>query len=190
MIRFNRKLGIYPEFSSMHPCSVRYKGITYGNSEAAFQAQKTGTEIDIRFQSMSGFDAKKYGKKVPLRGDWEDVKYGIMKDVVLAKFQQNTVLWNLLDQTGNEWIIEDNTWHDCNWGMCTCSRCSKRKAKNMLGLAIMEVRAIMRGEPTCDVTFILDGKPFTLNLWGEEVQVYKDVNKWDMLVDTICRHGK
>lgn len=39
----------------------------------------------------------------------------------------------------NEDIVENNTWHDNFWGVCTCPRCSERDA-NVLCIIFSKVR--------------------------------------------------
>lgn len=39
----------------------------------------------------------------------------------------------------NEDIVENNTWHDNFWGVCTCPRCSERGA-NVLGIILSKAR--------------------------------------------------
>lgn len=120
----------------------------YGSSEAAWQAQKTlDLGVRKRFENYTPGGAKKMGRRVTLRPDWEDVKYQLMVDVCYAKFSQNEDLKEKLLSTGSEEIIENTTgWHDNIWGNCECPRCESKEGKNLLGKALMEVRSILRAE--------------------------------------------
>lgn len=128
----------YYFLSNFYKCLVSYNDITYCNAEAAFQAQKT-FDIDIRkqFSTMSPREAKKQGRKISLRKDWEDVKVDIMRDIVLAKFEQNPELLDKLLETDGMYLIEGNNWGDKIWGMVD------NKGMNLLGNILMETREIL-----------------------------------------------
>lgn len=131
----NEFRGQYDFLSNFYPAEVKYEGITYQNNEAAFQAQKvTDYREQEQFRLVSPSDAKKLGRKVKLRSDWEQVKDDIMYQIVKAKFTQNEDLKQKLIDTGNSELIEGNTWNDTYWGMC------RGKGKNMLGKILMRVR--------------------------------------------------
>ena len=84
--------------SNFYPAKVTYEGIEYATSEHAYQAAKT---LDI-FQrhnvaaQPTPAAAKKYGKAVSMRSDWDDVKVGIMEEIVYLKFTQNENLMDML----------------------------------------------------------------------------------------------
>lgn len=89
---------------------VEYKGLWYLNNEAAFQAQKCMTEEEKQpFTQLEPSKAKRLGRQVPLRPDWEKVKVEIMAEIVQAKFTQNSWLATRLLATGDQEIIEGNT---------------------------------------------------------------------------------
>ena len=85
-------------------------------------------------------EAKRLGRRVRLRSDWEQVKYDVMLDVVRAKFNQHPDLAQKLLATGDEELVEGNDWGDTYWGVCN------GRGKNMLGKILMRVRAELRGE--------------------------------------------
>lgn len=142
MIKFNRKFGIYSEFSNFYRCRVVYDGGVYRSSEAAWQAQKTlDPDLRKKFETLSPSYAKKMGRYISLRPDWEDIKYQLMVDVCYAKFSQNKELKEKLLSTGDEVLVEDTTgWHDNIWGNCECPRCMHKEGRNLLGKALMTVR--------------------------------------------------
>lgn len=129
--------GKYYFLSNFYPAKVTYEGFTYKNNEAAFQAQKV-LSIDGKsaFTELSPADAKKKGRRVRLRPDWEQVKDGIMEEIVRAKFTQNPDLKQQLLLTGNAELIEGNTWNDCYWGVDARSGIGQ----NHLGKILMKVR--------------------------------------------------
>lgn len=122
--------------------NVEYKGLTYSNNEAAFQAQKTPYEtIKLGFTTMNPAESKVSGRKLHLRPDWDEVRDQIMYEIVLAKFTQNPDLKAKLLATGDEEIIEGTTgWHDNYWGNCECINCKDIPGQNHLGQTLMRVR--------------------------------------------------
>lgn len=127
--------GKYHFLSNFHHAYVVHEGILYENNEAAFQANKL--KDVLKRNSFSHLDpslAKRKGRRVNLRDDWEDIKDNVMYEVCLAKFTQNPHLKSKLLETGDSILIEGNTWNDTYWGVC------KGKGKNMLGKILMKVR--------------------------------------------------
>ena len=87
--------------------------MTYGTNEAAFQAQKCVTEEEkLPFTEYGPSKSKGMGRKVLLRPDWEQVKVGIMEEIVRAKFIQHPELARLLICTGDKILAEGNHWGD------------------------------------------------------------------------------
>lgn len=126
-------VGEYRFLSNFYEASVIYNGITYRNNEAAFQAQKT-LENRERFSNMNPSEAKRAGRRVKLRPDWEEIKFNEMYNIVKAKFIQNHDLLVMLLNTGNEELIEGNNWGDRIWG------CVNGVGQNNLGKILMKVR--------------------------------------------------
>ena len=121
--------------SNFYSAPVTYNGLTYSNNEAAFQAQKCIDENDrARFVGLNPTDAKKLGRSVNLRKDWEQIKRSVMEDVVRAKFKQNPDLSEKLRATKGLYLEEGNTWGDRVWGTVNGS------GANMLGIILMKVR--------------------------------------------------
>lgn len=122
--------------SNFYPVEIKLDGIVYPNAETAFQAQKTLDVEERRKFSMlkNPVQAKRLGRKVKLRDDWEEVKLDIMTEVVSQKFLQHPHLIEMLLQTGDEELIEGNKWGDRFWGVC------KDKGENHLGNILMKIR--------------------------------------------------
>ncbi|CAL5990112.1 NADAR_family protein [Hexamita inflata] len=124
--------GEHAFLSNFYECQLTYNNFTYLNVEAAFQAQKCpGSES--RFTNLLPSPAKKLGRKVDLRPDWEKVKVQIMREILKIKFQ-NEELKEKLKATKEAELIEGNTWGDTFWGV------SRGNGKNMLGKLLMEIR--------------------------------------------------
>jgi len=141
----NEFVGKYRFLSNFDDKEVTYKGLTFLNSEACFQAQKSLTETGKSvFTIMNPSDAKKLGRKVKLRKDWEKVKADIMLEIVRAKFSQNKDIAKKLLDTGDQDLTEGNTWHDNYFGVCSCDRCINETKRNVLGKVLMIVRKELR----------------------------------------------
>ena len=131
--------GQYRFLSNFYSCTFTYNGITYQSSEAAFQAQKvTDEDYRLKFSNLNPGEAKKLGRYVPLRSDWEEVKDDIMFEVVLAKFTSNSELQEKLLETGCEELVEGNTWGDQYWGKVN------GVGQNKLGQILMHVRTLLK----------------------------------------------
>jgi len=127
--------------SNFYPASVSMDGMTFQNSEAAYQAQKCLNAMDkFQFCNLSPRDAKKLGRKVQLLPDWEDIKDDVMARILSLKFRQHLDLGNLLIATGDAELIEGNHWRDTYWGVCD------GVGKNRLGELLMQVRTELRQE--------------------------------------------
>ncbi len=122
--------------SNFYESDVTYGGITYRNNEAAFQAQKTTNKfIRMKFHQLNPSDAKKLGRQVHLREDWEQIKDQVMYEICKAKFEQNPDLRAKLLATGDEILVEGNTWGDRIWGAV------HGVGENRLGRILMRVRS-------------------------------------------------
>jgi ribA/ribD-fused uncharacterized protein len=92
-------------------------------------------------------EAKRMGRKVNLRVDWEEHKKGVMLKVVRLKFRQSKKLFHQLLATGKEELIEGNFWHDNVWGNCLCPKCRHIPGQNLLGKLLMQVRRELSQQP-------------------------------------------
>lgn len=131
----NEFRGPYYFLSNFYEAPVTWNSITYRNNEAAFQSAKTN-DIVVRktFATMDPSTAKREGRRVALRPDWEEVKYQVMYEICLAKFIQNSELRERLLATGDEYLEEGNTWGDRTWGTVN------GQGNNRLGKILMQVR--------------------------------------------------
>lgn len=125
--------GKYYGFSNFGPGEVTVFGYKFDNGEAAFHSQKDPSRA-AEFVGLNPSEAKKLGRRVKLRPDWEQVKDSIMEKVVFAKFSQNEDLKQLLLATGDAELIEGNTWGDMYWGQVNGI------GLNKLGKILMKVR--------------------------------------------------
>lgn len=135
----NEFRGKYYFLSNFYEAPVTWNGLTYLNNEAAFQSAKTFSDREC-FTNLDPSSAKKLGRKVQLRSDWENVKDDVMYEICKAKFSQNTELKKGLLSTGNENLEEGNTWGDKIWGTV------HGIGENRLGKILMRIREELRNE--------------------------------------------
>lgn len=118
---------------------VELDGVSYSSVEHAYQAAKT-LDLEARERIRAAKDpgaAKRLGKGVVLRADWQQVRVQVMRDLVRQKFQQPYLAQKLLD-TGDQELVEGNWWGDTFWGVC------KGKGENHLGKILMDTRQELR----------------------------------------------
>ena len=138
VIRFRED---YMFLSNFYEAPLIYDGIPYLSSEAAFQAQKCMmVEERHAFSELRTGEAKRTGRQIPLRPDWEEVKRDVMEGIVRAKFSQNPELAKMLLDTGDQILLEGNTWHDTYWGMDL----KTHEGENHLGRILMKIRQELR----------------------------------------------
>lgn len=127
--------------SNFAACEIEYNGHKYKTTEHAFQAAKADNEEERQWvaDAATPGEAKRRGRQVHLRKDWEVVKDQIMLDIIRIKFQNPDMRWRLVKS--RDWILcENNYWHDNYWGNCTCERCQDIFGQNRLGNILMQVR--------------------------------------------------
>lgn len=130
--------GQYYWLSNFYEVPVVYNGRRYFSSEAAFRAAKCpGRENE--FAVLSPSQAKRLGRRTNLRGDWDLVKDEIMYEICKQKFLQNPDLLRKLLATGDEQLVEGNTWGDTYWGVCNGA------GQNRLGQILMQIRQELKG---------------------------------------------
>lgn len=127
--------GDYFFLSNFYETPVVCQGIEYRNNEAAFQAQKTlNMSVRKTFANMNPSQAKRAGRDLQLRPDWESVKVRVMREVVKSKFAQHPDLAQALVDTGSAYLEEGNDWGDRIWGTVNGS------GSNLLGQILMQTR--------------------------------------------------
>lgn len=128
--------GKYEFLSNFHMSGVMMDGYMYPSVEHAYQAAKVLSVKERRRirECPTPGQAKRLGRKVKLRRDWEDVKINIMQSLVDDKFRRHASLTIYLLETGKSTLIEGNTWGDRFWGKY------KGKGENHLGKILMKTR--------------------------------------------------
>lgn len=133
--------GPYRFLSNFWSSAVVLDGHSYRTVEHAFQAAKTNDE-DARRRIRNEHDAaaaKRKGRSVDLREDWEEVKLDVMEGLLRQKFGTEPLKSKLL-KTGKATLIEGNWWGDKYWGVCD------GKGENHLGKLLMKIREELRIE--------------------------------------------
>ena len=133
--------------SNFYERPVTYDGITYKNNEAAFQAQKCISYEDRKqFSVLNASEAKRLGRKVSLRPDWESIKVDVMTDIVHAKFEQNKDLAEKLCNTDTAFL---------------------GNGKNLLGHILMSERDYLKGQMKYnDIEKLLDDMEYAFTVKG------------------------
>jgi ribA/ribD-fused uncharacterized protein len=120
--------------SNFTAVEVVLDGVTYPSTENAYQAAKTlDAKERVQFESIPSGKAKRAGKSITIRPDWDDVKLSVMEDLNRKKYSIEPFRRKLL-LTGNRYIQEGNSWGDTFWGVC------KGQGENHLGNIIMSIR--------------------------------------------------
>ena len=139
----------YEGFSNFDPVVIYYMHYNYPTLEHAYVASKSFDGLFHHRISKVPADkaglAKRMGREVKLRGDWEKVKVRLMERFLRQKFSYEKFR-NLLLSTGDEILVEGNWWHDNYWGNCHCNKCKDIEGQNMLGRLLMKIREDLKKE--------------------------------------------
>ena len=119
-------------------------GRRYPTAEHAYQCQKARDAKEALWieDSPTPGEAKRRGRKVAMRPDWDTVRFQIMREVLKAKFAPHSQMAVLLLETGDEMLVEVN-WGDRFWGQ-TMNADYALVGSNYLGRLLMEIRDGLR----------------------------------------------
>jgi hypothetical protein len=141
--------GVYGFLSNFYNCPIThieleepYEKIVYGSVEHYYQAMKS-KDIKYRLgvaQAKTPAEAKKMGKNVELRPDWNATRIDVMRWALWLKFRQPILKIKLI-MTDPYKLVEGNTWGDTFWGVC------KGHGENILGELLMELREVLIEDP-------------------------------------------
>ncbi|MCC7422631.1 MAG: NADAR family protein [Planctomycetaceae bacterium] len=132
--------GTYRFLSNFWPAEVVYEGTRYASVEHAYQAAKClhRSEKEMVRTAATPGQAKRLARTVTVRFDWEEIRVGVMRDLVRLKFRTHADLAAMLVATGEARLVEANSWGDTFWGEC------RGEGQNRLGRILMEVREELR----------------------------------------------
>lgn len=136
--------------------NVKLEGPTV---EHVYQAAKTcirSEQYAVLACAKPG-QAKRAGRQVTVREDWDFIKVDVMRQCLASKFnleniRMGSVAAQLL-RTGHQALVEGNTWGDTTWGATRDGREKDRLAmawgdglwgQNWLGRLLMERRQQLR----------------------------------------------
>lgn len=103
--------------------------------EGEYQRAKCANVEDrIEFNGLTPGQAKRLGKRVKLRENWDKVKIAVMYELVWAKFSDHGMLREALVATANRELVEGNNYGDVYWGKVD------GVGDNHLGRILMTVR--------------------------------------------------
>jgi len=141
---FKGKHGFLSNFARI---DITIEDKLWPTSEHMYTACKT-TDQNMREQIRQCYtpgQAKRLGRKVTLRSDWNQTKDAYMLECLRLKFTLNQTMKQKLLATGEQTLVEGNDWHDNYWGSCSCPKCGNQ-GKNMLGKLLMQVRKEIANE--------------------------------------------
>lgn len=129
--------------SNFYEHEFLFEGRTWKTAEHAYQAMKSDTEYfqEKVMNAATPAEAKKIGRTLVLRGDWNHIKLGVMQSILEVKFERGTELADKLLLTFPERLIEGNTWGDKYWGQVKHPMDGLWTGENWLGKLLMIRRA-------------------------------------------------
>lgn len=133
--------GPYAFLSNFYPSEVEFDGIVYPTVEHAYQAAKTLNPEErtcIRDQPTPA-EARRAGRRVAMRENWDSIKLWIMAFLVQQKFSRHEMLRKRLLSTGDRYLEEGNRHGDTFWGAV------RGRGHNWLGKILMNVRGELSG---------------------------------------------
>ncbi|MBO9428802.1 NADAR family protein [Sulfitobacter sp. R18_1] len=148
--------GPYRFLSNFHSARVTMYGVEFPTNEHAYQAAKMPQRDLLRTQEewlkdLKAFaqietakKAKRAGRTLRMRDDWDEVKYGIMLELTRRKYVRHPLLAGKLLNTGTAYIWELNDWDDTYWGVI--EEGGKLIGENNLGKILMQVRKELNGD--------------------------------------------
>lgn len=144
--KINGFFGTNRFLSNFFPAPVDFMGVQYPSVENAYQAAKTlDHKQRLLVLNYTPALAKKFGKAVAIRPDWQKVKRAIMFHLVMQKFSKGPLRDRLLF-TGTKNLEESNDWKDVYWGVYYKEINNKwvnMGGTNHLGTLLMRVRQII-----------------------------------------------
>lgn len=131
----NSFIGEYRWLSNFHIHDDGYSVEHYFQAAKAKSANEAAWVLDSDTPAM----AKKRGRQVNLRENWEKIKTLVMEAFLRDKFKQEDLKEKLI-ATGDQELVEGNWWNDTYWGVCN------GVGENHLGKLLMKIREEIKNE--------------------------------------------
>lgn len=133
--------GDYRWLSNFWPSIIHLNNMRFITAEHAYQASKTVNQNEREYiaRQISPAAAKRAGRNVTIRPNWDEMKVDIMRLIVSIKFSEPQLATWLL-ATGDMVLEEGNYWNDTFWGIDLRTG----RGQNRLGLILMNVRSDLR----------------------------------------------
>ncbi len=127
--------GEYDWLSNFYPSVVILDMLECPTVEHGYQAAKTllVPERLVVIRMRTPAYAKKAGRKVTMRPDWDKIKIEVMEGLLRQKFARADLKQKLIE-TGQAELIEGNWWGDTFWGSY------RGRGYNHLGKLLMKIR--------------------------------------------------
>jgi hypothetical protein len=137
VIYFNSFDSYFDFLSNFHPSPFTADSVSWPTVEHFYQAQKAAVSQEKWniWRALTPAAAKRMGKKVTVRKDWERIKDEVMLRGVREKFKQNPELRERLQRTRGFSLVEYAPWGDTYWGVG-----KDYQGENRLGKILMRVR--------------------------------------------------
>ena len=124
--------GFIAENENYFPTSEHY----YHFRKADVSVKENRPILEEIMKTKDPHNAKKLGRALTMRKDWDAFRHIIMFVGNKYKFDQNPDIRNKLIKLNNCVLIEGNTWNDTYWGV----NISNGEGHNYLGKTLMELR--------------------------------------------------
>jgi ribA/ribD-fused uncharacterized protein len=134
------------------PIAEEDHGYLWPTGEHMFAAYKARGRKDFQriLLAADPGDAKAIGREIMLRGDWEEVKYDVMRWVLALKFTLARPEGQMLLDTGDRLLVEGTWWGDRVWGVDLRKQPAaapwESPGRNWLGVLLMARRTELRAE--------------------------------------------
>lgn len=135
--------------SNFYKVEILADNVLYPSVEHAFQAAKTLDPFQRQriCAQPDAAAAKRIGRQVSLRRDWNAISLTVMLELLRCKFDHPQLAAALLD-TGDRYLAELNSWNDRIWGVVSTGNGVTVTGGNRLGLCLMQIRRELRHAPS------------------------------------------
>ena len=127
--------------SNFYPVAIKYNGNLFQSTEAAYMSAKNDDPEWLAFcmdPNNTPAQIKKKSHFITVRPNWDEIKLGVMEEVLRYKFFMHKGLGDMLLATGDQNLVEGTTWNDRYWGVDVTV--TPNIGENNLGRLLMKLR--------------------------------------------------